>query len=441
MANRFLVAGGDGNWNNTNNWAATTGAASGASFPVAGDVVALDSNSGNAPLTINVASACASFVLSGTYAGTLTFTSTLTLTSTCTFVSACTIAGTAGTLLLGGTATITSAGKTLTCGLTFTANVVYTLADNWTVNGLVAVNSAGSPQFNGNQITCAGGFRLTAGNTFSSGTTKFRVTGGTLDSTGGGTFQSNVDLDGNVTVSGTITYGAGKTLRYLSGTITTTGSTLVIGNFAGMTLDTAGVTWNNVTFSASQSYATSSTLAVSGTLTISGNAVTFTGAGAISCTGSVVPSGTTSTTFNNTGGLTTTGTMTLINGSYSFLGSAGWTVGTLTNTTYTASRTVTLTFGNTYTVTTSFVNVGTTLAIRQSIVSSVPGSKVVLNLQSGGTADLVYCDPTDVNSSGGKEILTVRGTITTSTNWVTAATAASTGGARVLSSSIIQGAT
>src|SRR3954471_24042562 len=99
MAARFLVAGGNGNWNDTSNWSATTGGASGASFPVAADSVTFDTASANANMTVNVASACSAFIMSGTYAGTLTFNSTLTITSTCTFVSTCTIAGTTGTLI------------------------------------------------------------------------------------------------------------------------------------------------------------------------------------------------------------------------------------------------------------------------------------------------------------------------------------------------------
>jgi hypothetical protein len=418
VANRFLVAGGTGNWNSTTNWAATSGGASGASFPVAGDVVAFDSLSGNAPMTVNVASACASLVMSGTYAGTLTYTSTLTLTSTYTSVAACTIAGTAGTLIFstGTTATLTSGGKTLTCALTLTNNGTLTLGDNWTVNGLVTAGSGGvGLVLNGNQITCVGGYRWAGTSGSLTGTSKLVLTGGAWDYTGGssGSTGLNVDLQGNVTVNGTVNWGAaGKTLKYVSGAITTTGSTLVM--VSACVLDTAGVTWNNLTFSGAVTYTTSSTLAWSGTLACT-NAPTFSGAGAISGTGAVTIAGTTN--FSNTGGLTTTGTMTLPSASMTFAGTSGWMVGTLTNTAYTASRTVTLTFGNTYTVTAALGNVGTTSAIRQAIVSSVPGSKVAFTVNVGASLTLSNCDPTDVDSSAGALVTSVGGVITTSLNW------------------------
>lgn len=443
MANRFLVAGGTGNWNSTTNWSATTGGSSGASFPVAGDVVALDSNSGNANLVVNVASAAASLVMSGTYAGTLTFDSTLTLTSTVTFVSACTIAGTAGTLILNGGATITSGGKTLTCGLTFGAAATYTLAANWTVNGLVNVTGAAfsTTTINGFQITCAGGFRMGGGTNLSTGTTKLVITGGTWDATSTGSLTQSIDLAGNVTVSGTVVWAGsgGTTLTYVSGTITTTGSTLTTNS--SVTFNTAGMTWNNLTLGATT--ALTSNLAWSGTLTLPASPTTFSGAGTLAGPGGLTPSASTVTvTLNNTGGLATTGTLTLPNAAITFAGSAGYSVGTQTNTTYTASRIVTLTFGNTYAVTTALGNVGTTSAIRQALKSSSAGNKVVFTVTAGAALTLSYCDPTDIDSNAGGQVFTFGGTITTTNNWTSTVTAGgigTPGGGSIFQSSIIQG--
>lgn len=415
-----MVSGGDGLWNSTNNWSATSGGASGASFPVAGDTVAMDSLSGNAPMTVNVPSACASLIMSGTYAGTFTYNSTLTATSTVTHNTLCTIAGTAGTLINNGTATLTSGGKTLTCGLTILAAATTTMGDNWTVNGLVTLAS-GFATVNGNQISCAGGLHLNA-SSLTQGTTKFVLTGGTWDSGAGGSMSNSVDLTagaGTVIISGGITWGiGGAVLRYVSGTIVTTGSTITAN---ASTLDTAGMSWNNIVLNTTGTITLSSALSGTGTLTFN-NTVTVSGAGAITWTGPVViAAGVTTLTLNNTGGLTTLGAMTLPNNNFTFAGSAGWTVGTFTNTTYTASRTVTLTFGRTYTVTAALNNVGTSGSIIQSLVSGTPGSKVVFKLQVGATCDLVYCSPTDIDSSGGRQIVTSRGTITTSINWVTSA--------------------
>lgn len=427
MATRTISVAG-GNWDALTTWDEGV-------KPVAGDAVVARAGGTSGNLTVNVPSATASIVLTN-YTGTLTFNDTLTTTSTVTLVSGMTVAGTAGTLVVGS-ATITSGGKTLTCALSFGQNTVV-LADDWVVNGLVTANlTSGSATLNGvgRKLTCAGGFSKAGTTASMSGTAKLVLTGGTWSSASTGSMQNSVDLQGNVTVSGAISYNTG-TLKYVSGTITTTGSTLTCN--VATTLDTAGVTWESLAFSGAVTYTLSSALAGSGTLTVSASA-TFSGAGAINWAGPVSVTGAT-VTLNNTGGLTTTGTMTLPNAAVTFAGSAGWTVGTLTNTAYTASRTVTLTQGNTYAVTTALTNVGTTTAIRQAIVSSTPGTKVVFNLTPGASCNLRYCDPTDVNSSGGATILSLDGVITTSLNWNgTYVTPTGPGGGRVLSSSIIQG--
>ncbi len=247
MANRFLVAGGNGNWNDTSNWAATSGAASGASFPVAGDAVAFDSNSGNANMTVNVASACASLVCSGTYAGTLTFDAALTLTSTLTFVSGMTIAGTAGGISATGSATYTSAGKTMTGSLTHGSGLItITLGDTWTVTGLCTFGNAGNAlTLNSNTMNCAGGLTVgTAGVGGVTGTAIIRISAtGTINVTGTASVANNLNLDaGAGTITVTALRYATRTLTYTSGTCT--GGVLTISSG---TYDTSGMTWGNVT--------------------------------------------------------------------------------------------------------------------------------------------------------------------------------------------------
>jgi hypothetical protein len=428
MAARFLVAGGTGNWDSTTNWSATSGGASGATAPTVADTVALDSLSGNAPLTVNVSSAALSFIASGTYAGTVTFNAQLAVSGAITLIAGMTLAGTTGPLVPNATATLTSGGKTIPCPLTFGASATYTLADNWTVTGLVTAGvTTGTTTLTSNQITCAGGFTKGGTTAIVGGTTKLVMTGGTFSSGGTGGVNNPIDLAGNVTISGAITYGtAGSpTLRYLSGTITTTGSTLTMTS-GGVTLNTAGMTWDSITSTIAGTLTNSSALAGSGTLTI-GNAsvTTIAGAGAINWTGPVIVNG--SITLNNTGGLVTTGALTLPNAAMTFGGSAGFTVGTLTTASLTASRTYTFTFGNTYTVNTALSNVGTTAAIRQAIVSSVPGSKVVFKVTPGASETLLYCDPTDIDSSSGALVVSINGVITTSLNWSGSVTAVSAG--------------
>ena len=142
MAARFLVPGGDGQWNSTTNWSATSGGASGASFPVAADTVTFDINSANAPMTVNVASACLSFTASN-YTGTLTVSNTLTVSGTTntgniTLSAGMTITGT-GTIIkkpTGTTGVITSNGVVLDCNFQYTgiAASTTTLTGNLQVN-------------------------------------------------------------------------------------------------------------------------------------------------------------------------------------------------------------------------------------------------------------------------------------------------------------------
>ena len=108
-ANRFSVA--TGNWNATSTWAATSGGASGASVPVAGDVVTIE---GGDVVTVNISNAaCASVQLGsltgGGGAGTLVFSSGSQLT-----VSGAFVLGANGSTSRFGTLTMTSGG-TLIC--------------------------------------------------------------------------------------------------------------------------------------------------------------------------------------------------------------------------------------------------------------------------------------------------------------------------------------
>jgi hypothetical protein len=412
VATRTISVAG-GNFNSTSTW--DEGA-----VPVAGDAVVARAGGTSGNLTVNVASACATFVMTN-YTGTLTFDSTLTLTSTCTFVTGMTVAGTAGTLICNGTGTLTSGGKTLTCGLTLGTGT-FTLADSWIANGLVTTGVSTINGASGQTLTCAGGLHITASMT--AGTAKLILTGGTWDQAAGNASNS-MDLAGNVTVSGAVTWGAsGKTLAYVSGAITTTGSTLTLSTLA-CTLNTAGVTWASLTFPGAVTYTLSSNLAWSGTQTVSASA-TFSGAGQMVGPGGVTCSNAITVTLNNTGGISTTGPLTLPNANCTFAGSAGYTVGTQTTSTLTASRTHTLTQGNTYTVTTALGNVGTTATIRQALVSSSPGTKVTFTVTPGASLTLSYCDPTDIDSSAGATVVSIGATITTSLNWLGAVVAGGT---------------
>ncbi len=382
MAARFLVAGGNGNWNDNSNWSGTSGGGSGSSFPVAGDTVTFDTASANANMTVNTASACTSIVVSGTYAGTLTFNANLTVAGTVTFLSTMTIAGTSD-LIQTATATMTSGGKTLTGGLQAiiaASNITLTLSGGWVVTGVFATSTTGA----GTMVTVNSSTLSVGGithNTIVLGSTALTITGGTWQ--GSAAIRLATTLAGNITISGTVSTASGFSVTYSSGTITAAGSTLSVA--ASATFNTNGMSWNNITITA---------------------AITL--------------------TINSL--LTATGILTIPNAAITFGGSSGFTVGTFTNTSYTTSRIVTLTFGNTYTVTSAFSNVGTSAAVSQSIISSSVGNKVVFTLSPGATQDIGFANPTDINSGLGQRIFTYRGTITTSTNWTANAQALTVSG-------------
>ena len=340
MAARFLVA--TGNWNDTASWAATSGGAPGASFPVAGDTVALDTNSGAANITVNVASACTIIIASGSYTGTLTFDANLSTSGTVTFIAGMTIAGTTGRLICtGATATLTSAGKSLLCGLQFRGAVTFTLADAWVCTTLFLGDGSNSPVINGNTISCTG-ITTNITTTLVSGTTTFIMTGtGTLQMTGvtTGNLKNNLTFNtaGTITVSGTIKYSTG-TITYTAGTIDTTGSTLTIGTTSPTTptYNTSGMTWNNITLLGTLTYTITSDLNVGGTLSLGSTTsiitinglfninvanltVSFTGVGNVTGTASIVMNGTgtwsgagkvkNNLTFNSAGTITVSGTV------------------------------------------------------------------------------------------------------------------------------------
>lgn len=62
------------------------------------------------------------------------------------------------------------------------------------------------------------------------------------------------------------------------------------------------------------------------------------------------------------------------------------------------------------------------MAFRQALKSSSAGNKVVFNLAVGVASTLAYCDPTDIDSSAGAQVLSLGGVITTTLNWIGAYT-------------------
>jgi len=365
MATRAIANGG-GNWNSTGTW--VEGA-----VPVAGDAVVATATSGQ--LTVNVASACASIILTN-YANTLTFNASLTVTSTVTFVAGMNIAGTTGALICNGTLTLTSAGKTLTNGLSLQGANTYTLADDWTVNGVVTVGTASNALTitGAKNLNCAGGLgsSTTAVVTFT-GLTAINLTGGTWSGVGTATFSGNININGNITLASTLKFGGG-TLAYLSGSVST--GTAVLNIRSSCTLSLGMLALFNITIGVA-----ALTITLGTALTVS--------------------------------------TLTLPDGACTFAGSFDITVGTFNAVAITTNRTFTVVAGQKINVTLAIVfSTAQTLGNnnRAKFVSSSPGTKWSLILANGATQNLIYADFTDCDATGGQQVFSAGGSVTTCFN-------------------------
>lgn len=104
MADRYLVAGGNGVYSSSTNWSATSGGASGASAPVSTDKIFADANSAGTTIALGAAGACLAFDFTG-FTGTFNFGAyTLSVAGTtedCKFATGMTLG--AGTISFTGT--------------------------------------------------------------------------------------------------------------------------------------------------------------------------------------------------------------------------------------------------------------------------------------------------------------------------------------------------
>lgn len=255
MASRYWVPGGTGNWNSTTNWSATSGGASGASFPLLTDDAFVDALSGTSPvITVNVASACLSLSFTGAITPTLAGSSTLNINGNLTLISAMTLTyiGQFNFSATSGSWTITTAGKTATSNMTFSGiGGAWTLQDDlaisdWSVTGgtfnsnnktisvsaNINVTGSNTRVINlGSSIINASGFVtfVATGLTLNAGTSTINMLGATKTFAGGGLTYYNVNAVGNtLTVSGNNTFNlftptVGNTVIF---TISTTNTAL-----------------------------------------------------------------------------------------------------------------------------------------------------------------------------------------------------------------------
>jgi hypothetical protein len=244
----ITVSNTGGNWNATATWV-------GGVVPLSTDTVIFTALSGQ--VTVNVVSTCAGINFT-TYVNTITFTALLTVNGAVNLgTGGYTQAGASG-IQVTTTATLTSGGVTWSRLWTFAGSTqTYTLADNWNFTGTLNFSGSGTNTLTSNTINTIN-LTVTTIGTFS-GTTNIVFNGtGTWSASAAGYIQNNITINtsGTLTIGTNIYYNTG-TLTYTAGTVTTTGSTLNLS--ASTTLNTNGITWNNIN--------TSNTL----TLTLSSN--------------------------------------------------------------------------------------------------------------------------------------------------------------------------
>ena len=426
MAARFWLGTTSTNWNLTANWSATSGGASGASVPIFSDDITFDGAGNNPAATAGGARAGLSLTVASGYTKNIALDQNLSISGNITLHTGFTFSGAASLIMLAA-GTITSNGKAIETTFqigNFTSGTV-TLGDNLTCSGDLQMTNVTSTTFSGafniaaatctvsgsQTVTLSGNVSITGlttsngpnvmdgafnwntgGMTMSNGTLSGAATlvfNGTGTWSGGVNCSMSVTINtaGTLTISGTILYLTG-TITYTAGTVTVSGSTLSIQG--ACTFATSGMSWNNIL---------------------------------------IVPTGGITITLNSL--LSATGILTLPNGAVMFAGTAGFTVGTLTNTSINANRIITFHAAATYTVTSSFSTVNPSTA-RFSYVSSSPGTYAIFILQSGASQDVSFTDPTDIDSSAGVTIFTFRGTVTTTLNWTaTVPTGGVGGGVRV----------
>lgn len=414
MPTRTWTGATNNNWNTSTNWAEGF-------VPTNLDDVVFSTN---VNCSVTSAAVCKTITF-GTYSGTFTNTGGLTVSGNVS-LGASVVWGTfTSALVVDTTATLTSNGKDIPY-LRFLNTITVTFADNWTVTAnLYFPNVSMTLTLNGNNIYVSGGTISHLNGCTVNGTTTINITGTVNWNAAGSTaYISNpitINTAGTFTLSDNF-YLSGNTVTWIAGTMVVTGSnTALSGN---VTFTGTGLSFNNITALTNTTLTLSNDITITGNLSGGGSAATFVingfnlyiGAG-LSTTVNTVVSGTTKFILNGTGTIgtasasgsfqndieiNTTGTITLLSGSFRYrTGTFKYTTGTTINTgnTFLVQGTTTLDFngmvlntlnisGGTFTVT-LLSNITCTLISLQN-VPTVNGFKIFTeslscNATTGGT--------------------------------------------------------
>ncbi|RJO60881.1 MAG: hypothetical protein C4542_07715 [Dehalococcoidia bacterium] len=229
--------GAGGNWNATTSW-------SPAQIPVAGDIVTIAVGS---PITVNVASACASI----TVTGTLTITNNIALTVSGDVSGAGTItpSGKGSAINVGGNWSFSGTWTTTNRGIiTFNGTGDQTVAGANTFRSVTVNKSAGTLFISGSLAIKGGSVTLTAGDINYSGTAQTLLNAAypnslTLFGSGAKTMGNAItSIGGNFTLSGTATATTKAALTVSGNLDVGSGTTFATGAGKGYTLSVTGTT-------------------------------------------------------------------------------------------------------------------------------------------------------------------------------------------------------
>lgn len=353
MATYYPAAGtGTRNWHTASTWATSQGGVPQSSMPTVNDDVIIEGINGTHVYDIALDSAtldvCKTLtcqnVASSTNDPTLTFTNSdkCIVSGNITFGTGYIgLVASGGTLVWNAAGTLASNGVTIPCNFTTNVNSIYVFLGNAIVSGLFTVAFAGTFNWTTNEtLTLNGGLTISSG--MAGGTLKLIFASGVFQSTGTNVYCTcNIDLAGNISFGTIFAYnGYTKTITYVSGTITTTGSTLYLVNACTLNTPSASMHWNNINANQTFSLTLTSAITLNGVLSSSSGATLTLVTSDLTCSGieTKASGGIVGRTLNLAGGTwQSTGWTTAfvssninITGNCSIVGSVGFKTGTLT---------------------------------------------------------------------------------------------------------------
>jgi hypothetical protein len=380
-AARFWVGGGSShNWNATTptNWGSSSGTADNASVPGSGSYAIFDGAGahGSDNFIISASVTIDSLLIYSGFTGSKTINASQKITVqgnlTDNPASSWTVNSTdAGALTISAASHINSGGLTFPGNVTFSGSNTKILYANWVISGKLTCSTATTTINNlvAETLSCVG----LAINNNTSGSATILCAGGTWSSNS----PTNV-LTNNLTLSGTID-ATSANLGYNTGTLTNNGATV---NAAGgtlyingsCTLNTSGISWNNITILANSTLTLNSLLTAIGTFTVNSSFQII------------------------------------------FAGTSGFSIATYTDLN-TVAKSQTFANGVTYTITTALNAFNSRTAAILLFTSNHATNKAILTLQNGATCN-VLANFTRIDASAGRTIFTFNGTATSCLNVV-----------------------